>query len=154
MRAKRDYHILLVEDNPDHIELIMEALENSDSANQIAIVRDGEEALDYIYRRGKYLSLNIAKPDFLLLDIKLPRKDGFQVLSQVKKDSRLKTIPIILLTTSGTETEIEKGYRLGANSFVIKPLNFKEFTEKIKDIQMYWEWTNILPAALNPSSQG
>jgi len=154
MRAERYYHILLVEDNPDHIELILEALENSDSANQIAVVNDGEEALDYMYRRGKYLSLNIERPDFLLLDIKLPRKDGFQVLSQVKADSRLKTIPVILLTTSSTEKEIEQGYRLGANSFVIKPLNFKEFTEKIKDIQMYWEWTNILPAALDPSSQG
>ena len=145
MAIKEHYNILLVEDNADHVELIMEALQNGGLMNQITVVHDGEEALDYIYRRGKYLALDPPEPDFIILDIKLPIKDGFEVLREIKKNTRLKTIPIVLLTTSGTESEIEKGYKLGANSFVIKPLNFKEFTEKVKDIQTYWVCTNTLP---------
>lgn len=145
MVSPRYYNILLVEDNPDHVELIMEALQNGGLINQIEVVHDGEEALNYIYHRGNYLTTEPPKPDFILLDIKLPKKDGFEVLREVKKDRRMKTIPIILLTTSSSESEIEKGYKLGANSFVTKPLNFKEFTHKVKNIQTYWIWTNTLP---------
>ena len=147
MAKKDSYKILLVEDNPDHVELIMEALQNGGLRNQIAVVHDGVEALDYIYGQGKYSDQNPPIPDFMLLDIRLPKKDGFEVLREVKKDFRLKSIPIILLTSSADECEIEKGYQCGANSFVIKPLNFKELTEKIRNIQMYWMWTNTLPPA-------
>jgi two-component system, response regulator len=146
MALNKRFSILLVEDNLDHAELIMEALQTGTLTTQIEVVHDGEEALDYFYHRGQYLSLDPPNLDFVLLDIKLPRMDGFEVLREVKNDARLKIIPIILLTTSSTEAEIEKGYELGANSFVVKPLNFKVFTEKVRDIQKYWEWTNTLPA--------
>ena len=145
MAKKNGYKILLVEDNPDHVELITEALQNGGLRNQIAVVNDGVEALDYVYCQGKYRDLNPPTPDFMLLDIRLPLKDGLEVLREVKKDARLKTIPVIMLTSSSDENEVEKGYEYGANSFVIKPLNFKEFTKKIRDIQMYWVWTNTLP---------
>jgi len=138
--------ILLVEDNPDHIELTLRALKGNRVVNGIYVVKDGQQALDYMYRRGEYSDKSKApRPGLILLDVKLPKMDGFEVLRQLKKDPDLKSIPIIMLTTSSREEEVAKGYTEGANSYVTKPVNFSEFVQKIKDIQLYWAITNTLP---------
>ena len=136
-------NILLVEDNPDHVLLTKEALEGSGMLNDIVVVKDGQEALDFMYHHGKY---NAApRPGLILLDINLPKVDGFEVLRQLKHDTQFKSIPVIMLTTSAREDEIAKGYVEGANSYVIKPVKFNEFAQKIKNIQLYWVLTNSLP---------
>jgi CheY-like chemotaxis protein len=134
--------ILLVEDNPDHVLLTRAALEGNGMINEIHIVKDGQEALDFVYNRGKYS--NAPKPGLILLDINLPKVDGFEVLRQIKKDSQLKSIPVIMLTTSAREEEISRGYAEGANSYVTKPVKFDDFVQKIKNIHLYWFLTNTL----------
>ena len=138
--------ILLVEDNPDHVMLIKTILEENNFLNEIYVVTDGQEALDYMYHRGKYADESKApRPGLILLDLKLPKVDGFEVLSQLKSDPELKSIPIIILTTSSQDEEIVRGYALGANSYVAKPVKFSEFAEKIKNLQLYWVLVNTLP---------
>lgn len=132
--------ILLVEDNPDHIILTKKVLEDHNVINKVYVVTDGEEALDFVYRRGKYL--NAPRPGLILLDVKLPRMDGFEVLRQVKNDPELKTIPVVMLTTSSRDEEIARGYAEGANSYVTKPVRFDEFAEKISNIGLYWGLVN------------
>ncbi|MEK7397106.1 MAG: response regulator [Candidatus Poribacteria bacterium] len=130
--------ILLVEDNPDHAMLTKKVLEDNKVVNKIYLVEDGEEALDFIYHREKYSNGNAPRPGLILLDVKLPKIDGFAVLKQLKNDSEYKNIPIVMLTTSSRDEEIAKGYADGANSYVTKPIRFDEFTEKIKGIGIYW----------------
>ena len=130
--------ILLVEDNPDHAMLTKKVLEDNKVVNKIFLVEDGEEALDFIYHRGKYNNGNAPRPGLILLDVKLPKIDGFTVLKQLKNDLEYKNIPIVMLTTSSRDEEIAKGYADGANSYVTKPIRFDEFTEKIKCIGIYW----------------
>jgi CheY-like chemotaxis protein len=138
--------ILLVDDNPDHVILIKTVLEENNLLNEIYVVTDGQEALDYMYCKGKYADESKApRPGLILLDLKLPKVDGFEVLSQLKSDPELKSIPIIILTTSSQDEEIAKGYAQGANSFVTKPIKFNEFVDKIKNIQLYWVLVNTLP---------
>ncbi|MDY7032233.1 MAG: response regulator [Thermodesulfobacteriota bacterium] len=138
--------ILLVEDNDDHIELTQRALKENGVLNVIYVVKDGKEALDYLYNRDKYSDKAEApKPELILLDVKLPKIDGFEVLKQVKNDPDLKPIPIIMLTTSSRDEEIAKGYSEGANSYVTKPVDFNKFVAKIKNLQMYWVLVNALP---------
>ena len=145
MRAE-PIHILLVEDNPDHIMLIKNVLEENNLRNEIYVVTDGQEALDYMYHRGKYADESKApRPGLILLDLKLPKVDGFEVLSQLKSDPELKSTPIIILTTSSQDEEIVRGYALGANSYVAKPVKFSEFAEKIKNLHLYWVLVNTLP---------
>ena len=131
--------ILLVEDNPDHAVLIKRVLEDYNVSQRVYIVEDGEEALDFIYHKGEYSSIHdIPRPGLVLLDLKLPKMDGFKVLRQLKSDPDYRSIPVVILTTSSRDEEIAKGYAEGANSYVTKPVNFDEFTDKVRSIGLYW----------------
>lgn len=142
--------ILIVEDNPDHLEMIRMALSGESMANRIYSVANGEEAMDYLFRRGVYADkAKSPRPSLILLDIKLPRMDGFEVLRQIKSDEVLKSIPVILLTTSTEKSEVIRGYEYGANSYVTKPLRFDEFMDRIKGVYIYWFLTNMLPLIEN-----
>jgi len=135
--------ILLVEDNPDHAELTRQALDEGQLANRVHWVKDGREALDYLFRVGKYASAN--RPGLVLLDINLPKVSGLDVLKAIKEDKELRTIPVIMLTTSDREEEVVKSYRSGVNSFITKPIKFQEFSDKVKALKLYWLLTNRSP---------
>jgi len=138
--------ILLVEDNPDHVILAKMVLEKHNVANNVYVAADGAEALDFIYHRGKYSNgNNPPRPGLILLDVKLPKVDGFEVLKQLKSDQRYCSIPIVMLTTSSRDEEVAKGYAEGANSYVTKPVKFTEFAEKVKNIGLYWGLITSLP---------
>jgi len=138
--------ILLVEDNPDHVLLIKEALAVNNIINEIRVVEDGEEALDYLFGRGQYADPQMSpRPTLIILDIKLPKMDGQEVLKTIKSDPGLKDIPIIVLTTTTQEEEIIKSFKNGANSYVTKPIDPQEFFDKIKNLKVYWMITNSLP---------
>jgi CheY-like chemotaxis protein len=132
--------ILLVEDNPDHAELTQRALTDGRVGNKIHWVKDGQEALDYLYRHGKYEKA--PHPGLILLDIKLPKVNGHEVLKKIKEDGVLRVIPVIMLTTSDQDEEAMKCYSIGANSFITKPVRFAEFTEKVKALSYYWLLVN------------
>lgn len=138
--------ILLVEDNPDHAELTMKTLSAGKLLNQVFWVQNGAEALDYLWRRNGYSDPEKSpRPGLILLDIKLPKVDGIEVLRQIKSDENLRAIPTVMLTTSERDEEVIKSYGLGANSFVTKPVNFGAFVETIKQIELYWVLTNQFP---------
>jgi len=138
--------ILLVEDNPDHAILTKRVLEDYKVANSVHLVEDGADALDYIYHRGNYSSGSSApRPGLILLDVKLPKINGFAVLKQLKNDPEYSSIPVVMLTTSARDEEISRGYAEGANSYVTKPIRFDEFTEKIKNIGLYWGLISSIP---------
>ncbi len=139
----RDTRILLVEDNPDDVELTLKAFEKHNLANEIVVARDGEEALDILFQRDE--ERTGLRPDLILLDLKLPKVDGLEVLRQVKNDSRTKVIPIVILTSSKEENDIINGYQLGVNSYLRKPVNFEKFTEVVMQIGLYWLLLNELP---------
>jgi len=140
--------ILLVEDNPDHAELTIKALKQNNVSNEVYVVNDGQEALDFMYHRGKYADeKNFPRPGLILLDIKLPKVDGIEVLKQLKDDPQFKSIPVIMLTTSDRDEEIAKSYAGGANSYVVKPMDFEEFMKKVRELKLYWTITNSLPKA-------
>ncbi|MBI4611309.1 MAG: response regulator [Candidatus Rokubacteria bacterium] len=146
MDRHRSITILLVEDNPDHAELTLRALQSGNLANEVFWVKDGEEALDFLNQRGRYGDgVRAPRPGLILLDIKLPKVDGTEVLRQIKRDERLRTIPVVMLTTSAREDEVNESYRAGANSFVTKPVRFAEFAEKVATVKLYWMLTNLLP---------
>jgi two-component system response regulator len=128
--------ILLVEDNSDHVELILRTLRDNNLLNQVHVVTNGEEALDFLYRRGKYS--DAPRPGLILLDIKLPRVDGIEVLRRIKADPELRSIPVVMLTTSADEQEIVESYSCGANSYIVKPLDFDQFVKAIKTLKLYW----------------
>jgi two-component system, response regulator len=135
--------ILLVEDNPDHAELTLRALKRGMLLNRIHWVKDGAEALDYLYRRGAYRSAEQApRPGLILLDMKLPKVDGHEVLRQIKADAGLKSIPVVMLTTSDRSDDVDLCYQAGANSFVTKPVSFHEFVKTIESVEIYWVLTN------------
>jgi len=139
-------NILLVEDNEDHAELTLRALRSNNLINEVYVVKDGEEALDFVYHRGKYADVKeFPLPGLILLDISLPKVSGLEVLETLKGDPQLKVIPVIMLTTSEREEEIARSYAGGANSYVTKPVNFEEFVKKITEIKLYWTITNSLP---------
>jgi len=145
-RQQREVNILLVEDNPDHAELTLKALKDGNLLNEICWVKDGEEALDFLYRRGRYADPTTApRPELILLDIRLPKVDGHEVLRQIKADEALRAIPVVMLTTSEREDEIGQSYQAGANSFVSKPVRFADFVEKVRSVKLYWVLTNLLP---------
>ncbi|GJD79364.1 response regulator [Methylobacterium gregans] len=137
--------ILLVEDNPNDIELTLAALESSQLANEIVICRDGAEALDFIYRRGAYEGRQHQDPAVVLLDLKLPKVDGLEVLSKVKGDPATRGIPVVMLTSSREETDVVRSYNLGVNAFVVKPVAFDEFFAAIKEIGVFWALLNEPP---------
>ncbi|MDD5772272.1 MAG: response regulator [bacterium] len=138
--------ILIVEDNPDHITLIMHALKDNKVVNNIHVAENGELAMDYLFHRGKFQDeKSFPLPNLILLDVKLPKLDGFEVLKAIKQDLVLKKIPVVMLTTSDKDEEIARGYSEGANSYVTKPVDFNEFRRKIKNLDMYWALVSELP---------
>jgi CheY-like chemotaxis protein len=137
--------ILLVEDNPKDLELTLLALEKGNLANEVVITRDGVEAMDYLYRRGPYTDRPIGNPAVVLLDLKLPKFDGLQVLEKIKADQELRSVPVVMLTTSREESDLARSYRLGVNAFVVKPVAFKDFMEAIQDLGVFWAVLNEPP---------
>jgi DNA-binding response OmpR family regulator len=137
--------ILMVEDDCNDVEMTMTALEEYNLANEVIVTRDGEEALDYLYCRGKYESRASDNPAVLLLDLKLPKVDGLEVLRQVKSDDKLKMIPVVVLTSSHEEKDMVASYRLGGNAYVVKPVDFHEFVNAIKELGAFWGVINVPP---------
>jgi len=138
--------ILLVEDNPNDIELTLHTLEKNHLTNPIHVVRDGAEALDYIFGVGEYARRDIKqKPKVILLDLKLPKIDGLQVLRQIKANPQTSMIPVVALTSSREERDIVESYKLGVNSYIIKPVDFEQFTEAVRLLGMYWLLLNQPP---------
>jgi len=137
--------ILLVEDNPKDLELTLAALAKCQLANTIVTTRDGAEALDYIYTRGKYADRADGDPAVVLLDLKLPKVDGLEVLEALKSNDATRRIPVVMLTSSREERDLVKSYSLGVNSFVVKPVDFNAFFEAIQDLGMFWAVINEPP---------
>jgi len=137
--------ILLVEDDPKDTELTMTALEDYNLSNEVVIASDGEEALDYLYQRGKFAARGEGNPAVLLLDLKLPKVDGLEVLQQIKSDDNLKMIPVVVLTSSREERDMVASYKLGVNAYVVKPVDFHEFVNAIKELGMFWAIINEPP---------
>ena len=137
--------ILIAEDDPKDIELTINALDEYNLANDIFIVRDGAEALDYLYRRGAFSQEPAGSPIVILLDLKMPKMDGIQVLKQIKSDEHLRRIPVVVLTSSKESQDLETCYRLGANAYVVKPVKFTNFVEAIRGIGVFWALINEPP---------
>ncbi|HET9237357.1 MAG TPA: response regulator [Oligoflexus sp.] len=143
--------ILLVEDNPDDEALTIRALRKAHVSNEVIVARDGAEALDYLFAEGHYQGRNTSvQPQIVLLDLKLPKIDGLQVLERIRADKRTELIPVVILTTSKEEKDLISGYRLGANSYVAKPVDFVEFTDAVKNLGMYWLLINERPPLKGP----
>jgi CheY-like chemotaxis protein len=139
--------ILLAEDNENDVELTLNALKECRLSNEVEIVRDGAEALDYIYQRGKYSGRGDGLPCVILLDLKMPRVDGHEVLRQIKSDPALRHIPVVMLTSSREEKDVLLSYDLGVNAFVVKPVDFDQFIEAIRALGMFWAIVNEPPPA-------
>ncbi len=135
--------IVLVEDNASDIELALRALEKNNIKNPIQVIRDGAEALDYLFGTGEYANRSVSdRPKVILLDLKLPKVDGLEVLRQIKMDPRTRSIPVVIMTTSREDRDIAEGYRLGANSYIVKPVDFRHFVHMVKSLAAYWLMTN------------
>ena len=146
--------ILLAEDDPKDVELTLVALGEHNLANKVVVTRDGAEALDYLYRRGAYAGRPPGQPLVVLLDLKMPKVDGLEVLRQIKGDSTLKTIPVVILTSSCQEQDIVESYNLGVNAYVVKPVGFERFIKVVKQLGLFWVLTNEPPpGVVNSSSQ-
>ena len=137
--------ILIVEDDPKDVELTLTALEEYNLANEVVVTRDGEEALDYLYCRGNFKLRSSDNPAVLLLDLKLPKVDGLEVLQQIKSDEKLKFIPVVVLTSSREEKDLIASYKLGVNGYVVKPVDFHEFVNAIKELGVFWAVINEPP---------
>ena len=138
-------NILLVEDNPDDVELTLHALKKNNIVNPVKIVRDGQEALDYLYHKGKYESMDYDLPNVILLDLKLPKVDGIEVLQRIKSDRKTKLTPVVVLTSSKEESDLLRSYDLGVNSYIRKPIDFDQFVETVRQIGFYWMLINEQP---------
>ncbi|MGH7823283.1 MAG: response regulator [Candidatus Binatia bacterium] len=140
--------ILLVEDNPDDEELTLRALRRNNIGNEIIVARDGVEALDYLFGTGAHAGRDTSvQPEVILLDLKLPKVDGFEVLRKVRADERTKLLPVVILTSSKEEQDLVSGYSLGANSYVRKPVDFERFVEGVRQLGLYWLVLNERPPA-------
>jgi CheY-like chemotaxis protein len=137
--------ILLVEDDPRDVELTMEALSENSLANEVLVVRDGEEALDYLYHRADFKDRSPGNPAVILLDLKLPKVDGIEVLRTVRFDEDLKMIPVVILTSSRQDRDVVETYKLGVNAYVVKPVNFGDFITAVKQIGLFWAIINEPP---------
>ena len=137
--------ILIVEDDPRDVELTLTALDEYNLANEVVITRDGAEALDYLYCRGEFSSRSNENPAVMLLDLKLPKIDGLEVLQQVRSDERLKMIPVVVLTSSNEEKDMIRSYQLGVNAYVVKPVDFHEFVNAVKELGVFWAVINEPP---------
>ncbi len=137
--------ILLAEDNSRDVELTLEALSEHNLANQVIVAKDGVEAMEYLRYEGKYSMRRREKPAVILLDIKMPRMDGIEVLKAIREDPELKTIPVVMLTSSREEPDLKRSYELGANAYVVKPVDFEDFIEAVKQVGVFWAVINELP---------
>jgi two-component system, response regulator len=146
MTNNNDVEILLVEDNPNDIEMTVRALKQNNLANRIHVVTDGEEALDFIFARGIYHERKVERgPKLILLDLKLPKVDGLEVLKAIRSDARTRIFPVVILTSSNEEIDIVESYHLGVNSYVVKPVDFDKFVEMVRDLGLYWLILNQPP---------
>ena len=136
---------MLVEDDPKDVELTMTALEEYNLGNEVVVTTDGEEALDYLYYRGKFQRRSGDNPAVMMLDLKLPKVDGLEVLETIKKDEKLKLIPVVVLTSSREERDMVASYKLGVNAYVVKPVDFHEFVNAIKELGVFWAIINEAP---------
>jgi len=139
--------ILLAEDNPKDVELTIEALAEHNLANNVFVVRDGVETMNYLRHEGKYKQRKPGNPAVLLLDIKMPRMDGLEVLKAIRSDNMLKMLPVVILTSSREEQDLIRSYELGVNAYVVKPVDFKDFIEAVKQIGIFWALINEAPPA-------
>lgn len=137
--------ILLVEDNPHDLELTLIALSKSQLANEVVIARDGAEALDYLQRRGEFAQRPAGNPAVMLLDLKLPKVDGLEVLKEIRSTDNLKSMPVVMLTSSKEEQDVVRSYELGVNAYVVKPVDFTEFVRAIADLGIFWAVLNEPP---------
>lgn len=144
---KKNKTILFVEDNPDDVELTLRALKKNNIVNDIVVVRDGAEALDYLYGSGKYAGRDTSVlPTVILLDLKLPKVDGLEVLRRVRAEESTRLLPVVILTSSDEEKDMIDSYNLGANSYVRKPVDFIQFAEAVKQLKLYWLLLNEPPS--------
>lgn len=144
MKAAR---ILLAEDSVQDVELTLNALAEHNIGNFVTVVRDGAEALDYLFKRGSYAERENGNPVLLLLDLKMPKVDGLEVLRTVKADPRLRTIPVVMLTSSREEQDVVRSYELGVNAYVVKPVEFEKFVRAVRDLGLFWMLINEPPPA-------
>lgn len=141
------FDILLIEDNPADVEITLEAFRRNNHSNRIHVCRDGEEAIDFLLQRGRFSRPGSApRPDLVLLDLNLPRRSGFEIIDLIRRHDVLRQIPVIILTTSDREEDISRSYRMGANSYITKPVQFEDCVELVGDIQHYWLETSRLPS--------
>ena len=146
--------ILLVEDNPEDVEITLRAFQKYNLSNKIQVVRDGEEALECIFCTGRYADRSVSDPRLILLDLKLPKVDGIEILQRCKSDPRTKSIPIVILTSSREERDLVNSYNLGVNSYVVKPVDFSQFTEAVRQVGLYWMVMNQLPSDMHGGRTG
>ena len=137
--------ILIVEDDPNDVELTLTALSEYNLANEVVVTRDGQQALDYLYCRGEFAGRPDDHPAVMLLDLKLPKVDGLEVLQRVKSDARLKLIPVVVLTSSHEEKDMMRSYSLGVNAYVVKPVDFHQFVNAVKELGAFWAIVNQPP---------
>jgi CheY-like chemotaxis protein len=146
MNETNTVELLLVEDNPQDLELALRALRKANLSNRIHIARDGAEALEFIFCEGPHAARRITdSPKVILLDLKLPKIDGLEVLKRIKGDSRTKMIPVVVLTSSKEQSDVVESYQLGVNSYIVKPVNFEQFAEAVRDLGLYWLLHNQPP---------
>lgn len=143
---KNDYEIVIIEDNPDDAELMVRALKKNNLVNSLVVLEDGEHALEYVFCKGRYADKDsMYSPKVIFLDLKLPKVDGLEVLKQLKSNEKTKKIPVIIVTSSKEDPDISKAYELGANSYVVKPVNFDNFVETVNQLGLYWLLVNEKP---------
>jgi two-component system response regulator len=145
MTGFEQVEILLVEDNPTDAELTMRALRKKNLANNLVWVKDGEEALEFVYCKGRYKDRAIGTPKIILLDLKLPKVDGIEVLRTLKSDAKTRTVPVVMLTSSQEERDIIESYQLGVNSYIVKPVDFDKFLDMVAQVGLYWSLVNKVP---------
>jgi CheY-like chemotaxis protein len=137
--------ILLAEDDPRNVELALIALEECNLANEVVVVEDGEEALDYLFRRGRFADRQGENPALVLLDLKMPKVDGLEVLRAIRADDQLCTLPVVILTASREQRDLVEGYKLGVNAYVVRPINFQELIRAVREIGLFWALINEPP---------
>lgn len=142
MELKR---ILLAEDDPRDVELALEGLGATHLANEVQVVHDGEQALDYLYRRGPFADRPLGNPALILLDLKMPLVSGLEVLQEIKQDEELRHVPVVMLTSSREERDLDEAYALGCNAYVVKPVNFRDFIDAVKSLGLFWAVLNEPP---------
>ena len=149
-----DLEILLIEDNPEDVEITLRAFRKNNLTNKIHVVRDGEEALECLFSTGRYRERSTCiRTRLILLDLKLPKVDGLEILQRCKADPRTRNIPVVVLTSSREEQDLIRSYNLGVNSYVVKPVDFPQFSEAVRQLGMYWILLNQVPAELSEQHQ-